>query len=486
MTSKIKVDNINKVSDDSNIIKKCGSTTTVGSGSGTIVVDGSTVTLGRCGGTVALASGATQTGFGRTGTVDWQTGSIKTATFTAANGEGYFCNTAGGSFEVDLPAGSAGAIVSVQDYNNTFDSNSLIIDPQSGEKINGGTAGGQIELNTEGEGVTLVYIDATVGWRSIHQSTFADVGSDTKFVTASGGNATLTNGNFKTHIFTGPGTFTVSCAGNACGSNTLDYFVVAGGGGGGRDNFPGCRVGAGGGAGGFRISNSVGCLPAPAMSPLSNPTGLPVTATGYPVTVGAGGAGGEGGGCYGGVKGSNSVFTGSSTITSAGGGGGMGHSPSADSPAANTNGGSGGGSQGAPGPSTGLGNSPPVSPPQGNPAGSGGAAPSYAGGGGGGAGGVGGNQSGSTGGSGGVGSFIACAMVGPTAPSYGTPGPATGRYFAGGGGAKESGAGGAGGGAAASGGAAATVNTGGGGGGQRAGQAGAGGSGIVMIRYKFQ
>ena len=41
MTSTIKVDNIQKTSDDSNIIKKCGSTTTVGSGSGqTIVVDG--------------------------------------------------------------------------------------------------------------------------------------------------------------------------------------------------------------------------------------------------------------------------------------------------------------------------------------------------------------------------------------------------------------------------------------------------------------
>ena len=54
MTSKIKVDNINKVSDDSNIINKCGSTTTVGSGSGnTVVVCGSTVTIGRCGGTVA-------------------------------------------------------------------------------------------------------------------------------------------------------------------------------------------------------------------------------------------------------------------------------------------------------------------------------------------------------------------------------------------------------------------------------------------------
>ena len=89
---------------------------------------GTTLTLGGCGQTVALGSGASQTGFGRTGTVDWQTGSIKTATFTAANGEGYFCNTAGGAFTMNLPAGSAGAIVSVQDYNNTFDTHSLTVD----------------------------------------------------------------------------------------------------------------------------------------------------------------------------------------------------------------------------------------------------------------------------------------------------------------------------------------------------------------------
>ena len=81
MTSKIKVDNIHKTSDDSVIVKKCGSTTTVGSGSGqTVVLDGATVTLGRCGGAVNLASGATQTGFGRTGTVNWCT-TAKTSPF---------------------------------------------------------------------------------------------------------------------------------------------------------------------------------------------------------------------------------------------------------------------------------------------------------------------------------------------------------------------------------------------------------------------
>ena len=44
---------------------------------------GSTLTLGGSGTAVTLACGATQTGFGRTGTVDWQT-AIKTANFTAA------------------------------------------------------------------------------------------------------------------------------------------------------------------------------------------------------------------------------------------------------------------------------------------------------------------------------------------------------------------------------------------------------------------
>ena len=35
--------------------------------------NGSTLTLGGSGTAVTLASGATQSGFGRTGTVDWQT-----------------------------------------------------------------------------------------------------------------------------------------------------------------------------------------------------------------------------------------------------------------------------------------------------------------------------------------------------------------------------------------------------------------------------
>ena len=79
---------------------QCGTTLTVGCGAGqTVAVDANTVTIGRCGGTVALASGASQTGFGRTGTVDWQT-SIKTSGFTAVSGQGFFVNSGSGAITV--------------------------------------------------------------------------------------------------------------------------------------------------------------------------------------------------------------------------------------------------------------------------------------------------------------------------------------------------------------------------------------------------
>ena len=184
MTSTIKVDNIQKVSDASNIIKKCSATTTIGSGAGnTVVVCGSTVTIGRCGGTVALASGASQTGFGRTGTVDWQTGSIKTTTFTAANGEGYFADTSSGGFTMNLPAGTAGNIVSVVDYTNTFQTGNLTIAANGSQKI-GGVAADAI-LSTEGQSVTFVYVDDTEGWKNIQDSTSNVTGNP--YIVATGG-----------------------------------------------------------------------------------------------------------------------------------------------------------------------------------------------------------------------------------------------------------------------------------------------------------
>ena len=150
-------------------------------------------------GAVALACGATQTGFGRTGTVDWQTGSIKTATFTAANGEGYFANTSGGAFTMNLPAGTAGNIVSVVDYTNTFQTNNLTITPNGSEKI-GGIAASFI-ASTEGQSLTFVYVDGTEGWKNVQDSTTNATGNPN--LVATGGTIT-TSGDFKIHTFTGP------------------------------------------------------------------------------------------------------------------------------------------------------------------------------------------------------------------------------------------------------------------------------------------
>ena len=86
MASTIKVDNVQN-HPGTNIVNKCGTT----------------ITLGACGDTVSLASGASQTGFGRTGTVDWCT-TAKTSPLTAVSGKGQFINPTGGAITVTLPA----------------------------------------------------------------------------------------------------------------------------------------------------------------------------------------------------------------------------------------------------------------------------------------------------------------------------------------------------------------------------------------------
>ena len=437
-----------------------------------------TVQLGDSGDTITIPSGATitnngtQTGFGRTGTVNWDT-TIKTTDFTATSGSGFFVNTGGGSnITVTLPASpSAGDIVSVADYGGTAATNNIII-ARNGSNIEGGTTNASLTNNRDA--ITLIFADSTQGWIPVNDNVGSSIAPE--FVAATGGNATITCGNFKTHIFTGPGTFCVSSGGNAAGTNTVDYFVVAGGGG---------TSSGGGGAGGFRVSNTVGCVASCLMSPLSNPTGLPVSAQGYPIVVGGGGAHAFPGNSS---NGSNSSF---SSITSAGGGfGQFNDQPNTGGPGGS---GGGGGRSSTTNPGGGVGNTPPVSPPQGNNGAGTGASAPYNAGSGGGAGAAATPSNGATTSVAGIGSFIAESFIGPSAPSYGEPGPVSQtRYFAGGGGSgmgSGTSAGGVGGGGDGnvSSGSSAVANTGGGAGGGSAGpDGGSGGSGIVMIRYKFQ
>jgi len=465
-----------------------------------------TVTLGDSGDTftvpcgVTISNAGTATGFGATGAVNWDTASIKTAGFTAASGNGYFCNTTSGAFTVALPAGAAGSIISVQDYDNTFDSNGLTINPNGSEKINGGTAGKGILLDTEGLGITFVYIDSTVGWRSVQSNEYAEEGQS--YMVATGGAITCC-GTDKIHTFTGPGTFTVCsvAAGSAAAANNLvSYLVVAGGASGMGKGAPDAYSSAGGGAGGFREvkSPSTPYTASPLDGYPSAPNRITVTATGYPITVGGGGAGVCGGTpVRRGNPGNDSIF---STITSAGGGGGgMGGTAPAVPVGAGLNGGSGGGGGASPtcaGISGlgGSGNTPPTTPAQGFDGGTGSNGWYTASGGGGGATTLGvnavatpspGAAEGGDGGAGGTTEIIASpvAYAGGGGGGSGYPG-ACGTA------GSTGGTGGGGAGSNTGSGTAGGCNTGGGGGGaggtSPTANGGAGGSGIVIIRYRYQ
>ena len=248
------------------------------------------------------------------------------------------------------------------------------------------------------------------------------------------------DGDYKYHVFnnSSDGPFVVTTAGD---TPEVEYLVIAGGGGGG-----GSISGGGGGAGGYLTA-----------------TGFSVTASSYPITVGAGGAAS--------TNGANSVF---STITATGGGYGGAYTGAGQ--AGGSGGGSGGASQQHAG-GTGIAG-------QGFAGGIGDQAPDRVGGGGGGA-----SEVGSAG--------VATNILGQGGD--GLSSSITGSAVIRGGGGTGSGnagsevspvAGGAGGGGSGGNSQTAattgTTNTGGGGGGGTTGAGKAGGSGVVIIRYKFQ
>ena len=444
-----------------------------------ITINGTSIALGASGEIVA-------------GT-DWQAVTVAdgSTVLNAEAGKGYFLDTNAGVIEVFLPTSpTRGDTFVFADYGGNFATNNVIINAGTNlinsQDAAAGASKFQFVLKTNRTIAELIFVDASKGFlvKQNNQPSNLDTpdnvggGYDSpSFISATGGTIT-TDGNFKIHAFTGDGDFVVTGGGGDLG--IAGYMIVAGGGGGGRDD------GGGGGGGGFRCGPGALCA-----------RHIPFQTGTFPITVGAGGAGATSG-AYG-TKGSDSIV---STITSAGGGGGGGgnndHDPTMD-------GGSGAGAgytnEPSSGNTLGQGNTPPVSPPQGNNGG-GGFGHHNTGGGGGGA-----NQAASNSGgqhqasAGGAGSnaipIFGCAPK----PYYPTPianGPTA--TFSGGGGGGALGTGGTGGsGGGADGrqqgsptgvGKSGEANHGGGGGGganhpsPRCG--GAGGKGIVLLKYRFQ
>jgi hypothetical protein len=181
-------------------------------------------------------------------------------------------------------------------------------DPAVNENPAGGL--GTVWLNTtSGEMYSLT--DATAG-ANVWTNTGEGTGGVSPFngTVATGGTIT-TDGNFKVHTFLDSGVFTVTTV----GSTGIDYLAVAGGGGGGGAG--------GGGAGGILTSTGYSYT---------------VSVQAYTVTIGAGAPSIPNNGQ--GSSGTNSVF-GAFTLIGGGGGGGYGN-PSIDNGIVGGSGGGGG------------------------------------------------------------------------------------------------------------------------------------------------
>lgn len=227
---------------------------------------------------------------------------------------------------------------------------------------------------------------------------------------AEGGNEIIDTGTHWLHVFTSPGNFINP------GSLVVDYVMVGGGG------FGGGNLTGGGGGGAFIYKTSV-TLPAST----------------YPIGIGPGGPSTVAPGSW--VKPNNGTPTTFNSLTAAGGGGSGGPYPGPPTYQSGSPGASGGGGNGEwsswPGGSATVDPYPGVfgdSPNNGygHPGGWGTGGWNFCGGGAGGAAAAGVNGNIYDGGAGGDGLPVPWMP-----PSYGTPGPQPGRYFAGGGGGEE-------------------------------------------------
>jgi hypothetical protein len=194
-----------------------------------------------------------------TQTVDLKWQSVKTASFTAVAGEGYWINTTSGAVTVTLPASAnVGDTIIFVDYARNWGTNAITIN-QNSLNFQGYTSPNPV-YNTDGQSVRIVYSGATQGWIPTVDDDVTD---------------------------------------EVPQPYSVDYLVVAGGGAGG-----GKFQSGGGGAGGM-LTGTESLTPG----------------TVYTITVGAGGTGVAGGDGNSGSN-SSLAGTGISTITSTGGGGG--------------------------------------------------------------------------------------------------------------------------------------------------------------------
>ena len=304
-------------------------------------------------------------GSASSGGVSWQT--VKSTNFVATAGSAYPINTTTANVTVTLPASpTAGQFIQLVDYARTWSSNNVILYP-NGANISGMNA--NVSLTASGQGVALVYIDATQGWISYSQGAALGQYTATILTVAGGGGGgaimvTTPGGGgggaggllYTTGVMLNPGTqysIIVGAGGvtsgtsTGNGSNSVSPINTAiGGGGGGTWGAPTYNYGQNGGSGGGGSYASSG---GSGTSGQGNNGGAGNTSA--QTGGGGGGANAAGGNASSGGSGSGGAglaysITGSSVYYAGGGGGGTGYQ-GAGAGAGGVGGGTNGGASGS-------------------------------------------------------------------------------------------------------------------------------------------
>jgi len=327
------------------------------------------------------------------GGTDWQS-SVKTANFTAVAGEGYFVNTTGGAFEIDLPTSpSVGDEIEFVDFSRNFATANLTLD-QGSNKFQGFTSPKPV-YDVNGQSIKIVYSGSTQGWIPIRDDDVTNevpqTVSTSILVVAGGGAGGFDDGGGggaggyreSTQGLTPGAVYTVTVGGGGAGNNPgvsgsissisgsgITTITSAGGGRGGNGSSNNAESGGSGGGGGNTGSHPGAAGNTPSTSPSQGNAGGAGQHSAPRNGGGGGGAGEVGntdGAAHGGDGTSNSI-TGSAVFYAGGGGGstrvdgnqrpggdGGGGGGGCDSPnvtasagTANTGGGGGGGSGNSP------------------------------------------------------------------------------------------------------------------------------------------
>jgi hypothetical protein len=112
--------------------------------------------------TVAVVSDGTNMKLGLLSKGYGTVNSASVTSYTAVAGDQLLTNTTTAGISITLPTSAAtGDELTIVDARGTFQSNNLTI-ARNGHNING--SGANLILSTNGQAITLVYVDSTRGW----------------------------------------------------------------------------------------------------------------------------------------------------------------------------------------------------------------------------------------------------------------------------------------------------------------------------------